>query len=148
MGSDQSLAETRARLEDLAILLDGDALGGESDRSEDFSWHQVADRSQLMRRLARAEQAVLEATAAQADFDRGRESLRHATEIIAMLAEVIQRPKFADHDDEIYRRLSAAMRDAAVAVRAAIDDRDYDAAREAVGRLRTSCTDCHGSYRG
>jgi hypothetical protein len=147
-GSDQALAEARARLEDLTNLLAGSPPEGQPDRSEDFFWHQLTDRARLMRRVARAEQAVLEATAAQADFDRRREPLRQAAEIIALLGEVIQRPNFPDHDDETYREFSAAMRDAAAAVRAAVDDRDYEAARAAVGRLRGSCTDCHGSYRG
>jgi hypothetical protein len=148
VGTDQSMAEAKARLEDLGKLLDGSPPQGRPDRSEDFLWSQLAGRSPLMRRLEQAEATVLEATAAKGDFDRQRDELRHAAEIIAMIGEVIQRPDFDDHDDEAYRDHAAAMRDAAAGIRAAVDRRDYPAAREAVVRVRTSCTDCHGDYRG
>ena len=39
------------------------------------------------------------------------------------------------------------MRDAAVAVRAACDSKNYDAARTAVGEMSKACGDCHGGYR-
>jgi hypothetical protein len=148
VGTDQSLAETKARIEDLGRLLDGSPPQGRSDRSEDFLWSQVAGRSPLMRRLEQAEATVLEATAAKADFDRQRDELRHAAEIIAMIGEVIQRPDFEDHDDQAYRGYAAAMRDAAATIPAAVERRDYPAARDAVVRVRKSCTDCHGDYRG
>jgi len=148
VGTDQSMAEAKARLEDLGKLLDGSPPQGRPDRSEDFLWSQVAGRSPLMRRLEQAEATVLEATAAKADFDRQRDELRHAAEIIAVIGEVIQRPDFEDHDDEAYRNYAAAMRDAAAGIPAAVERRDYSSARDAVVRIRKSCTDCHGDYRG
>jgi len=148
VGTDQSLAEAKARIDDLAKLLDGNAPQGRSDRSEDFLWSLVAGRSPLMRRLEQAEGAVLEATSDKAGFDRQRDALRHAAEVIAVIGEVIQRPAFDDHDDDAYRGYAAAMRDAAVAARDAAEKRDYQAARDAVSRIRKSCTDCHGDYRG
>jgi len=148
VGTDQSMAEAKARLEDLGKLLDGSPPQGRPERSEDFLWSQLAGRSPLMRRLEQAEATVLEATAAKGDFDRQRDELRHAAEIIAMIGEVIQRPDFDDHDDEAYRNYAAAMRDAAAGISAAVDRRDYPAARDGVVRVRKSCTDCHGDYRG
>jgi hypothetical protein len=148
VGTDQSMAEAKARLEDLGKLLDGSPPQGRPERSEDFLWSQLAGRSPLMRRLEQAEATVLEATAAKGDFDRQRDELRHAAEIIAMIGEVIQRPDFDDHDDDAYRGYAAAMRDAAAGIPAAVDRRDYPAARDAVVGIRKSCTDCHGDYRG
>jgi cytochrome c556 len=40
------------------------------------------------------------------------------------------------------------MRDAAAALRQACNDGNYEAAREAAGRIEKSCNACHGDYRG
>ena len=51
VGTDQSFAESKARLEDLEALLDGSPPKGKPDRDEDFTWSQVAGRPALMARL-------------------------------------------------------------------------------------------------
>lgn len=147
VGTDQSFAETKARMEDLEAMLAGGSPQARAERDEDFAWSQVAGRSPLMARLETAEAAIAAGIASRGDFDRDLERIFHNTEIMAVIGEVIQQPDFEYHDDDSYRGYAAAMRDAALKLREACDKKDYEAARSAAADLRTSCDDCHGDYR-
>jgi len=147
VGTDQSYAESKARLDDLESMLDGNAPAGKADRDDDFGWHQVAGRPALMSRLEAAEGVLAAGMASRADFDRGLDAILHDAEIVAAIGEVIMQPDFEYHDDDSYRGYAAAMRDAAVRVREAVRKKDYDAARGAAGDLKKSCDACHGDYR-
>jgi hypothetical protein len=147
VGTDQSFAESKARLEDLEAMLDGSPPKAKPDRDEDFAWSQVAGRPALMNRLEEAQDAMRPAVASKADFGGAVDELRHAVEIVAVIGEVIQQPDFEYHDDDTYRGHAAAMRDAAADVREACDKKDYEAARAAAGRIEKACDACHGEYR-
>ena len=148
VGTDQSFAESKARLADLNLMLDGDAPQGKPDRDEDFLWSQVAARPALMTRLEAAEKAADAALANADEFSRQAATLAHQAEIVAAIGEAIQQRDFEDHDDDTYRGYAAAMRRAAIEARDAAREKDYEAARSAAGELRKSCNACHGEYRG
>jgi hypothetical protein len=147
VGTDQSHAESKARLEDLETMLEGGRPEGKADRDEDFRWSQVAARPALMNRLETAEQVIGAAMASRGDFDRAIDRIRHDAEIVAMIGEAIQQPDFEYHDDDSYRGYAGAMRDAAVRIREACGKKDYEAARAAASELKKSCDACHGDYR-
>ena len=147
VGTDQSLAETKLRLADLEAMLDGGSPQGKADRDEDFSWHQVAGRPALMKRVGAAETGIGVAIASKGDFDRELERLIHDAEIVAVIGEAIQQPDFEYHDDDSYRGYAATMRDAAVKIRDACRKKDYETARAAASELKKSCDACHGDYR-
>jgi len=146
-GTDQSFAESKARLADLEAMLDGGAPQGKPDRDEDFQWSQVAARPALMARLEAADSALAAAVASKGDFVRLIERVVHEAEMVAAIGAAIQQKDFEFHDDDTYRGYAAAMRDAGVAARDAARKKDYDAARTAVGELKKSCDACHGDYR-
>lgn len=148
VGTAQSFAEAKARVDDLATLLDGGSIEATADREDDFTWSQVAGRPALMARLEAADAIAAAAVASKDDFTKQLEKLLHEAEMIAAIGEVIQRPDYEYHDDETYRGYAAAMRDAAIQARDAAAKNDYDAARTAVGALKKSCDSCHGDYRG
>ena len=148
VGTAQSFNEAKARVDDLAALLDGNGLDAAAEREEDFKWSQVAGRPALMARLERADEHAAAATASKDDFTKQAEKLLHEAELVAVIGEVIQRPDYEYHDDDTYRGHAAAMRDAAMQARDAALKGDYDAARTAVGALKKSCDTCHGDYRG
>ncbi len=148
VGTDQSFAEAKARLEDLDRLLQGSSPEGRPEREEDFVWSQVAGRPALMGRLEDAQGALRPAAASAADFNRHLATALHAAEIVAVIGEVIQRRDYEYHDDDSYRAHCVEMRDAAGALRKACQDKDYEAARAAAGRIEKACNACHGDYRG
>jgi hypothetical protein len=147
VGTDQSHAESKARLEDLETMLEGGRPEGKGDRDEDFRWSQVAARPALMNRLETAEQVIGAAMASRGDFDRDIDRILHDAEIVAMIGEAIQQPDFEYHDDDSYRGYAGAMRDAAVRIREACAKKDYEVARAAASELKKSCDACHGDYR-
>lgn len=148
VGTAQSFAEAKARVDDLATLLDGGSIEATAEREDDFKWSQVAGRPALMARLEAADSLAAAAVASKDDFMKQAEKLLHEAEMIATIGEVIQRPDFEYHDDDTYRGYASAMRDAAIQARDAAAKNDYDAARTAVGALKKSCDSCHGDYRG
>ena len=148
VGTDQSFAESKLRVTDLGELLDGNPPAARADREEDFRWSQVAGRPALMSRLEAADERLGAAIASAGAFDKAVEQLRHEAEIVAAIGEAIRQPDYEYHDDATYLGHAAAMRDAAVRARDAVQKKDYDAARSAVGDLKKSCDSCHGDYRG
>jgi hypothetical protein len=148
VGTAQSFAEAKARVDDLGTLFDGSPIEATAERDGDFTWSQVAGRPALMVRLETADEVVAATTASKDEFTKQVEKLLHEAEIVAAIGEVIQRPDYEYHDDETYVGYAAAMREAAIRVRDAATKGDYDAARTAVGALKKSCDTCHGDYRG
>lgn len=147
VGTDQSFAESKARLADLEGLLDGNAIQAKADREDDFLWSQVAGRPALMSRLEAAEQATAAAIASKGDFTKQVDTFLRGAEMVAMIGEAIQRKDYEYHDDDTYRSYASQMRDAATQAADAARRKDYEAARAAIGRLQKACSDCHGDYR-
>ena len=147
VGTDQSLKESKLRVDDLAALLDGNPPQGTPDREDDFRWSQVAGRPPLMTRLEEAEQAIGAALASSGEFTKQLGRVAHEAEIVAAIGQVIHQPDFEDHDDGSYRGYAVGLRDAASGLRKACQDKDYAAATAAAAALSKNCTDCHGEYR-
>ncbi|MFM8951972.1 MAG: cytochrome c [Planctomycetaceae bacterium] len=147
VGTEQSFAEAQARLEDLTGLLDGNSPQPSPSIETAERWSQMTGRSPLMTRLEMAQEVMRPAIASRAAFEKRTAGLLHAAEIMAVIGEVIQQPDFEDHDDETYKGYAATMRDAALQVRDACLEGDYEAARAAAGKLEQSCDACHGDYR-
>ncbi len=147
VGTDQSFAESKLSLEDLSGMLDGNPPRRKPEDEDGFRWSNVAARPAIMARLEAAEKRLAAGVASAGEFGKQRDTTRHEAELVAAIGEIVQQPDFEFHDDDTYRGFAAAMRDAAVAIRAACDSKDYDAARTAVGEMSKACSDCHGGYR-
>lgn len=147
VGNEQSFNEAKLRAADLESLLDGTVPSARADREEDFRWSQVAGRPPLMSRLDTADAAIAAAVASKGDFDKAVERLLHDAEIVAVIGEVIQKADYEYFDDDTYRGYASAMRDAALQLRTAVQEKNYEAARAAAGSLKKSCDTCHGDYR-
>ena len=146
-GTDQSFAESKLCLEDLEGMLDGNPPQRKPEEEDGFRWSSLAARPALMARLEEAEKRLAAGVASAGEFGRQYDLVRHESELIAAIGEVIQQPDFEYHDDDTYRGYASGMRDAAARIRAACDDKNYEAARGAVAEISKACGDCHGDYR-
>jgi len=147
VGTDASFKEARARKDDLENLVRGNPIAAAAGEPQ-AKWDKVAGRPPLMQRLEQCrDQTLLPLTANSADFGKNRHKLAHEAQIVAALAEVIQRDGFEFADDEGYLSQARAMRDGAVAVAEAARQKNYDAARTGVAILAKSCDECHAGYR-
>ena len=71
----------------------------------------------------------------------------HEAEIVAAIAEVLIQDGMLDGDDEDYAAFCKQLLNAAAEVAAAVRLSDSEQARQAVGRVTKSCSDCHEIYR-
>jgi cytochrome c556 len=144
--SDGAYREAKARGDDVASLVRGtfESPASSEPRGE---WNQVADRSELMKRLEQALQRLEAGTANQKGFGAQSGKLEHEAQIVAALAEVIGQEGYEFADDDGYREDAIAMRDGATEARAAIERKDHEATRAAVSAIGKTCTHCHEGYR-
>jgi len=145
--TDQGFNESRLRVEDLQLLLNGNAPKGKPDRDDDFKWSQTAARPALMARLEAAEKEVAAQLSSESEFKKSLDTLVHEAEILAAIGEAIGLADFEGYDDDSYLEFAHGMRDAAVRVREACQKKDYAAARTAAGAISKACNGCHEGYR-
>jgi hypothetical protein len=146
-GSDQSFQEARLRTQDLESIIRGDRIEGvEGPRSS--AWPQVADRSELMRRIETAHEDRLDKwLASPSEFRANLSEIRHESELLALLAEVISREGYEFWDEDEYGGYADQVRTNAMAIAGAATAEDFDRAREAAANISRACSDCHDGYR-
>jgi len=146
VASDSSFKEAKLRAEDLAALLRGEDVSAAADA--EFSWEKVSARPPLMSRLEAAHKERLSpATSNDADFAKRSEEILHEAQIVAVLAEVIKKEGYEYADDEGYQEYCDNMKAAALELIEAVNTKNGDAARRAVGAMGKACDDCHGDFR-
>ncbi len=147
VGTDASFNEAKLRKEDMEKLVRGEQPQVERGEGK-TKWEKVAGRPPLMQRLEKAQQqGVAVWTADQGEFKKNAEKLEREAEILAAIAEVIQREGFEFSDDETYVGYAKQMRDAAKTVAEAAKNKNYDQARKASGDISKACSSCHEGYR-
>ncbi len=147
VGTDASYQDAKARFDELQSLVRGESLDLATSTDEP-RWPNVADRAMLMKRLEAALDAGLTPKVANAkSFAAASQELTHESQIVAVLAAVIAAEGYEFADDESYRELAAAMQSQAAAAKDAIAEKNYEAARRAVGEISKSCASCHESFR-
>ncbi len=147
VGTDASFNEAKLRKEDMEKLVRGEAPQIEKGDPK-TKWDKVAGRPPLMQRLEKAQQQAIGVwTADQGEFKKNAEKLEREAEILAALAEVIQREGYEYADDETYLGYAKQMRDAGKIVAEAARSKNYDQARKASGDISKACSSCHEGYR-
>jgi hypothetical protein len=147
VGTDASYHEARTRWEDLQNVVRGNPPSMPTAALEPV-WGQVADRAPLMKRLEQAQQQGLTPWTANAgEFKRHADQLSHEAQLIAALAEVIGRDGYEFSDDETYRQYAREMQSQAQALRDAVEQKNYEQARQAVTGVNKACANCHEGFR-
>ena len=145
--SDDSYKSAQACYRLLEDLLSGGAV--DAPASEPAPWSELAERPLLMQRMEAAlNEQIQPALANDRNFRRQDLDVLREAQLLAMLAEVIQREDYDYRDDEDYTASAQQLRDAASALARAAEDGNYEAARAAAGRASQSCTVCHEGFRG
>ena len=147
VGTDASFKEARLRRDDLDQLVQGGTV--EAPKAEvKAKWDAVSGRPPLMQRLEQAHQQGLTPWTSDAgQFKQHSGRLLHEAQVLAAIAEVIQRDGFEYTDDESYLGFAKAMRGQAQEVTDAVQKNDYERARKAVGQIEKSCSSCHEAFR-
>jgi hypothetical protein len=147
VGTDGSFQEAKQRKQDLADLISGTRPKA-SDAEPKANWSQVADRPPLMQRLNVAELDRLQKwLASKQEFTARSDEIKHESQMIAAIADIITREGFEFADDDTYVGYARDLKGAASEISAAADKGDYDAARQAFGKTSKACANCHEGYR-
>lgn len=147
VGSDQTFQEANLRKQNLADLISGTRpKASNAERKAD--WSQVADRPPLMQRMNIGQQDRLQKwLASKSEFNTHRDDAKHEAQLLAAIAEMITRPGYEYADDDTYGGYARDLKQASMDVAAAIDQNNYEQARQAAGRVSKACTECHEGYR-
>ena len=107
----------------------------------------VANRPPLMHRLEAAQNRLGPWTSNPNDFAKNLEQIDHEAQIVAIIAEAIQRDGYEFTDDNSYKGFAREMQKQALAVSAGARSKNADQARMAVGGIGKACSNCHGGFR-
>jgi cytochrome c556 len=147
VGTDASYTEAKLRKDDMESLVQGNQLQL-TKNADPPQWSKVSGRPPLMSRMEQGHKDGLAIwTANSADFAKNSDQLIHEAQILAAIAEVIQREGFEFADDEEYLKLAQQVRDNSLRVVEAVKQKKYDQARTATGEIGKACTACHEGYR-
>lgn len=147
VGTDQSFNEAKARKLDLSDLVAGSQLPVDTAERAAI-WDKVAFRPILMRRLEDSFQKKLQPwLSSKGEFSKNSAELLHEAELVAALAEVIQRENFEFWDDDDYLEFAKQMGAGAAAIVEGVKSNDYDSASKGASDIKRSCSECHESYR-
>jgi hypothetical protein len=148
VGTDASYNESKLRKDELETLVRGGSAPSVPGAEAKAVWDKVVGRSPLMQRLEMAQQqGVALMTANADDFKKNVDKVAKEAELIAAIAEVIQREGFEFADDQTYLGFAKQMRDAALEIVQAAKSKNYDPARAASGKIDKACSQCHEGYR-
>jgi cytochrome c556 len=146
--SDQSYAAAVRLRDDLDELIRGGRLANDAAQPLE-KWSQLADRTLLMRRMEQAMQNGVNPRLSDAKvLAKSAADVRHEAELLALLADVIDREEFDYWDDETFTGYSRDLGSAAGDLARAAADGNYEAARAAAGAITNACAACHDGYRG
>jgi hypothetical protein len=147
VGTIQVFNESKQRKDQLQELISGSRLPGNPGELP-TDWSRVCNRPPLMQRLEIAQQQkLMPGTASKAVFSTNLDQLLHEAEVMAAIAEVLTREGMEDGDDETYAEFCHRMRDGARKIVEAIRSDNHEQARQAVGDIGKSCSECHEGYR-
>jgi hypothetical protein len=148
VATDQSYNDAKLRADDLATLIRGDTLPANPNAEPKTNWAKLVNRPPLMHRLDLAQTGHLAPwTANPTDFSKHLDGVQHEAEIIAMIAEIIQRDGFDFTDDKSYLGFAREMEKQATDIASAARSKNYDEARTAAGKLGQACNNCHAGFR-
>jgi hypothetical protein len=146
--TDQTFAEAAERRVELEDLVRGQSLGG-GKATELEKWSNLAERPLLMQRMETLlEEEISPALGNQSGFERRADEIRQKAELLAMLADVMQREEYEYWDDAGFQELATELRAATAELTKAAASANYEAARAAAGRTSQACSQCHEGYRG
>lgn len=146
-GSDQTFQEAAQCKQDLADLIAGNRPRAAKAEPQ-ADWAKVADRPPLMQRMNIAHEDRLKKWLAnKAEYTAHHDDVRHESQLVATIADIIGREGFEYADDEQYAKFAHELRQAAADVAAVVELDNFEQAQQASNRMTKACADCHEAYR-
>ncbi|QDT07541.1 hypothetical protein K227x_59690 [Rubripirellula lacrimiformis] len=145
-GSTQVYNEAKLRKADLQDLVSGAGLTAR-DAAPENTWSDIADRSPLMEYAERLVESLEDHSQDVAAVEQNADAIKRDAELLSTLGEVLTKEGMDEADDQDYVKLSHEMMGDTSKVVAAIERRDFEAARSSAAGIRQRCDACHEQYR-
>ena len=146
VGSDGSYREAKVQAQILEELVRGSKVDFDADAQAKVPWPNVADLSELMKRMEFAQRRVLKPmTGSEAEYKENIEDVLHEGMILAMLGEVIKDPGYLD--DAAYAAYAEEMKTQCLDVVSGVKQNQFPRVQQAVGLINQACDSCHGDFR-
>ncbi len=127
----------------------GELLRGQAPADQATGEQELTDQTLLMQSMELViKERLKPALSNKREFRKRSELAYEQAQLLAVLAEVIQKEGYDYADDDTYLDLARQLRKAAQDLTQAARDKNYEAARAAAGRVGQSCSTCHEDYRG
>lgn len=147
VGTVQAYESCKRRRDDLQELVRGGNFAGEEKPPETLDWSQVVGHSPVMERLEISFDKLKKMTSSKGEFSGAVPDVLHESELVALMAQAIQREGMEYAPEESYRDYAGQMSQAAVSIGQACRDNDYDAVSLAVNKIGQACSNCHDEWR-
>lgn len=146
-GSIQVFNQCKARKQDLDDLMNGSSISSPK-AAEETQWSNIADRSMMMQYLdILSNEELPDLTNSDEGMKNEPEKIRQYGEAVALVGQVLTQKGMDESDEDEYIALAQAMIDAARQLSEAVERKDADGARRAVGAINQACDACHEQYQ-
>lgn len=137
--------DTLAPFERLGTILDGGPTDG-VDAETEVPFPDYADRSSLMERM-KVTSEWLKGTIASADnLKSQQDDVAREAAVLAVIGQIIHLEGYDYHDEKNYQKFLADYTTASIDARDAATESNFDKFQDAMGRIQTSCSNCHSEY--
>ncbi len=145
--SAQSFSAAKETHTVLGELFRGQAPAGNT-ASQGLDGLGLVDRALLMQSMELViKERLKPALANSREFRKRSQLAAEQSQLLAVLAEVIQQEGYEYADDDTYLDEARQLRQAAQELAEAARDKNYEDARAAAGKIGQSCSRCHEGYR-
>jgi len=128
-------------------MVRGGTFAGTEKPAVDLDWSVVVDRNPIMYRLETSRKRLKELTANQGEFKRQVDKVLHESQMVAAMAQTLQRENMPEYDEDGYVDYAKQMSAAATQAAAACKTDDYDAASKAINLIGQNCSNCHDEWK-
>ncbi len=146
VGTSQAYESCKRRKGDLEEMVRGGNFASDDKAPEDLDWSSVIERSPIMERLDESRTRLKQLTSSKSEFTKGIQTINHEAQLVAAIAMVLTRENMVDADDDGYVEFAEAMNKAALEIRDACRNQDYELASRAANSVIQSCDNCHGEW--
>lgn len=147
VGTIQAYESCKRRNEDLREMVRGGNFAETEKPAATLDWSAVIDRNPIMHRLETSRKKLKELTANQSDFNRGIANVLHESQMVAAMAQALQRENMPEYDEDGYTDYAKQMSNAATQAAQACKTKDYDSASKAINLIGQSCSNCHDEWK-
>lgn len=142
----ESYEKVQAANERLVASLSGNVPADAGTPPADRTFHEIAHRKGLMKRIERASEYLRANINTDGKLKSEQEKILHEAALIAAFGTACALPGYESADEEDYQTFAKDLVGGAQEVHGAAKDQTYEKFQSGLNRLLKACNDCHAGY--